>query len=58
MRMTVIKNPATSTKKIILDTRQPALAIGLNPKIPAIMERTINTTAIVKSIQNIMEKIL
>jgi len=56
MNITVITNPATRIKNIILDTRQPALATPRKPKIPAIIERTINIIAIVSNTQNIMKK--
>jgi|GEM_PF-6368779 len=44
--MVVIINPATSIKKIILETRQPALATPLKPKMPATIDSTSSPTAI------------
>ena len=47
-------NPAIRIKKIILETRQPALATPLNPNIPAIIESTKKTIANVISNVNIL----
>ena len=51
MVTTVIINPAISRKNIILETRHPALATPLKPKMPATMDKTKNTTA--KIIKNL-----
>jgi hypothetical protein len=50
----VIINPAMSMKKIILETRQPALAAPLKPKIPAKTDSTKNPTAIIIKRLNII----
>ncbi len=52
--ITVTIKPAISMKKIILDTRHPALATPLNPKIPATIDSTRNITAIVTNRINII----
>jgi hypothetical protein len=51
---TVIINPAISRKNIILETRHPALAAPLKPKMPATMENTRNVTARIIKYVNIM----
>jgi hypothetical protein len=51
--MSVIIKPTTRIKKMILETRQPALAAPLNPNIPAIIDSTKNIIANVKSEVNI-----
>jgi len=50
----VIINPAMSMKKIILETRQPALAAPLNPKMPAKIDSIKNPTAIIIKRLNII----
>ena len=54
----VITNPAASMKKIILETRHPALATPLKPNIAAIIEKIKNNIASVKNVLNIIVKIL
>jgi hypothetical protein len=53
----VIIKPTTRIKKMILETRQPALAIPLNPNMPAIIDSTKNTITNVKSQVNIFTPI-
>jgi len=50
----VIMNPTTRIKKIILETRHPALATPLNPNMPAIIESTKKTIANIMSNVNIL----